>query len=98
MKILIPHAHWDCDRFFSTTLERLLEKADVQLNDSEESMSSDDVAEVASDLDILVTGWGAPVVTPEILKAATQLKLIAVLGGTLRPHQPEMAFEQGIRF
>ncbi|MBX4959130.1 hydroxyacid dehydrogenase [Rhizobium lentis] len=49
-----------------------------------------------SEAEILITGWGAPYVGPEILAAAPRLRLIVHAAGTVKGIIDETIFEAGI--
>lgn len=97
-KVLITQAKWDIPRYFGGTLPGLQDAAEIILNQKDAPMSAADVQEAADGVEVIVTGWGGCPIKPEILDAAKKLRLIAVLGGTIRPHSPEPALQRGIRF
>lgn len=50
-----------------------------------------------ADAEVLVTGWGCPMLGPEILRAAPRLRLIAHAAGTVKFTVDPSAYGQGIR-
>lgn len=48
-------------------------------------------------LDVLITGWGCPKVTPAVLDAAPRLRLIAHAAGTVKGHLDRACWERGIQ-
>lgn len=51
---------------------------------------------VLSEVDVLVTGWGCPPITVEVLDAAPRLRLIAHAAGTVKGHVDREAWRRGI--
>jgi len=51
---------------------------------------------VLRDIDILVTGWGCPFISREVIAAAPRLKLIAHAAGTVKYHLDPAVYEAGI--
>jgi len=51
-----------------------------------------------SEVEVLITGWGAPPVTGEVLGAMPRLRLIAHLAGSVKAIVDRSAFERGIEF
>jgi len=49
-----------------------------------------------SEVEVLITGWGAPPVTGEVLGAMPRLRLIAHLAGSVKAIVDRSAFERGI--
>lgn len=47
-------------------------------------------------VDIVITGWGSPQFTPEVLQAAGQLRLIAHSAGSIKKMLPLAVFEAGL--
>lgn len=51
---------------------------------------------VLADVDVLVTGWGAPVVDREVLDAAPRLRAVLHSAGTVKPFIGDGVLERGI--
>ena len=62
-----------------------------------EEFSSAEARAVLGEIDILVTGWGCPMVTAEVVKAAPKLKLIAHAAGTVKFTLDPAVYAAGIR-
>ena len=62
-----------------------------------EEFSSAEARAVLGEIDILVTGWGCPMVTAEVVKAAPRLKLIAHAAGTVKFTLDPAVYAAGIR-
>ena len=70
--------------FDAQSLARLAETCDVVQAAPLEEFGSTHARSVLAEIDILITGWGCPVVTAEVVKAAPNLKLIAHAAGTVK--------------
>lgn len=57
----------------------------------------DDAADVLATVDVLLTGWGCPVLTTEVLDAAPRLRLVAHAAGTVRDFVAPFVLERGVR-
>jgi phosphoglycerate dehydrogenase-like enzyme len=57
---------------------------DFHANSSDRNYTSEQLAAEIPGVDALVTGWGAPRVTPDVLRAADRLQLIAHSAGSVR--------------
>jgi phosphoglycerate dehydrogenase-like enzyme len=64
--------------------ERLTTQFDVDSNPSGERYAADEIESRIAGADALVTGWGAPNLTPEIMANADALKLIAHSAGSVQ--------------
>jgi phosphoglycerate dehydrogenase-like enzyme len=74
----------------------LRELGDVVFNQEERNFSSSELAERISGFDVVVTGWGTPVFTDEVLKAADRMRLIAHTAGSIKRMLPPPVFARGI--
>ncbi len=63
----------------------------------DENLSSRQLADAIGDIDIVITGWGAPVFTDEVLAGADRLKLIAHSAGSIKRLLPRPVFKHGTR-
>ena len=70
--------------FDAQSLTRLAETCDVVRAPPLEEFGSAKARAVLAEIDILVTGWGCPMVTAEVVKSAPNLKLIAHAAGTVK--------------
>ncbi len=86
------------DSFFSEALSARLEQLGcVEWNTNTEQFSEEELAEKLSGVDICISGWGNTPFYEKTLKYADKLKLIAHIGGSVRPMVGDAAFEMGIR-
>lgn len=77
-------------------LERLAQLCDIATPAPLEELGSPAARGILKDTEILVTGWGCPFISREIIAAAPQLRLIAHAAGTVKYHLDPAVFEAGI--
>lgn len=82
--------------FDAAALQRLSPICDVVTEPPLEELDSEAARSVLRDIDILVTGWGCPFISREIVAAAPRLKLIGHAAGTVKYHLDPAVFEAGI--
>ena len=70
--------------FPASTYARLEANFDLDANPTDARYSSEDVAERIAGADALITGWGAPNLTAEVMAKADRLKLIAHSAGSVQ--------------
>ena len=68
----------------------------VALHDRERDLTWQELAARIAGFDAVVTGWGSPTFTGEVLAAADRLRLIAHSAGTVKAMLPPAVFERGI--
>ncbi len=74
-------------------LESLL---DVTYNAEERDWNSAELASRIAGYEAVITGWGTPVFTDEVLAQAGQLRLVAHSAGSIKAMLPPAVFAQGI--
>lgn len=74
-------------------LERLASSCTIVDPKPLQDFAGERARDVLRQTDILVTGWGCPVITPEVLTAAPNLKLIAHAAGTVKGLVSPAVFE-----
>lgn len=70
--------------------------ADVVKNDRDEQFTAERLRDVVFDVDGIITGWGSPMITEEILEKARVLKIIGHAAGSVKPYVCKEAFDRGI--
>tara|TARA_R110002020_G_scaffold178196_1_gene371062 strand:- start:83 stop:1090 length:1008 start_codon:yes stop_codon:yes gene_type:complete len=70
--------------FDSQALARLALHCDIVREVPLDTFEGAAARAVLADIDILVTGWGCPTITAEVIKAAPRLRLIAHAAGTVK--------------
>lgn len=83
--------------FDDEALARLARSCDIVRYAPLEELASPEARAVLGEIDILVTGWGCPMVTAEVVKAAPKLKLIAHAAGTVKFTLDHAVYDAGIR-
>lgn len=86
--------------FPPTVREALANFAEPVYNDGPQTMSSKELAARLPGCHGLITGWGAPQLTPELLDAADRLRIVAHAAGSVRfllPDPPNEFFRRGFR-
>jgi len=85
-------------RLFNPAVDaRLRAFADVTFNDSDENWTSERLAAEVGPYDGIVTCWGSPQITPEVLDNAPNLKVIAHSAGSEKAIIKEHVLERGIK-
>lgn len=75
---------------------RLREVVDVTFNDAEGAWDSAELARRIPGFAVVITGWGSPTFTHEVLDAADRLRLIAHSAGTIKKLLPPPVFARDI--
>lgn len=83
--------------FDAQALGRLAACCEVVQEAPLEEFTSDRARAALAQIDILVTGWGCPTVSAEVVRAAPRLKLIAHAAGTVKFLVDPAVYEAGIR-
>jgi phosphoglycerate dehydrogenase-like enzyme len=83
--------------FDTQALARLARTCDIVRAAPLEEFSSAEALTVLGEVDILVTGWGCPMVTADVVNAAPKLRLIAHAAGTVKFTLDPAVYEAGIR-
>lgn len=83
--------------FAPEALARLRACCDVLSETPFEEFSRAEARRVLAETEILVTGWGCPMLTPEVLRAAPRLRCIAHAAGTVKFIIDPSAYARGIR-
>lgn len=82
--------------FDEALLERLAESCDILSRTPVEDFAAPAARALLRDADILVTGWGCPFISREVLAAAPNLRLIAHAAGTVKFMLDPAVYEAGI--
>jgi phosphoglycerate dehydrogenase-like enzyme len=76
---------------------RLQEVACVSVNQSERNWTSDELAQRIGGYDAVITGWGTPTFTNQVLAAAQELRLIAHSAGSIKTMLPPAVFDSELQ-
>ncbi|UJW87187.1 hydroxyacid dehydrogenase [Devosia sp. SL43] len=82
--------------FDAEALARLADICDIVQTEPLGEFTSPAARAVLGQIDILVTGWGCPMVTAEVVRAAPNLKLIAHAAGTVKYTLDPAVYAAGI--
>src|SRR5690606_36361712 len=80
-----------------TLLERLGRSCDVLSTAPLETFATPESRRLLAAAEVLVTGWACPLIGPEVLRAAPNLRLIAHAAGTVKFAVDPSAYGRGIR-
>jgi len=86
--------------FLPRVREELASFADPTYNQKEERLTSEELAALLPGYQGLLTGWGAPQLTPAVLDAASELRMVAHAAGTIKfllPDPPSDFFRRGLK-
>lgn len=82
--------------FDDETLARLGATCRVLAPEPLREFSSSEARRILGEVDILVTGWGCPRISRQVLEAAPHLRLVAHSAGTVKSLIDPAAYERGI--
>lgn len=83
--------------FDAAAIDRLEQSCTVLGRAPVEDFADPEAQRLLGEAEILVTGWGCPMITPEVLRAAPKLALIAHAAGTVKYTVDPAAYVAGIR-
>ena len=85
------------NRYFPPELVQRLENlGEVVQNPHDRNLTSAELADVIGDAEVVITHWGSPKVTEEVLNAAPQLRLVAHAAGSVSHIASEAVYDKGI--
>jgi len=82
--------------FDEAAMSRLAELCDVLTPEPLIDFSSESARQVLAETEILVSGWGCPFISSEVVAAAPSLRLIAHAAGTVKYHLDPAVYDAGI--
>ncbi len=77
--------------------EALARLAVLKFQEQDERLSQDDLIDLIQGCETVISGWGTPPFSAEVLDAAPELKMIAHSAGTIKRLLPPVVFERGIK-
>src|SRR5690606_16100655 len=83
--------------FDAEALGRLAACCEILSPQPLQSFATPEAQPLLAHAEILVTGWGCPMLTPEALRTAPRLKLVAHAAGTVKFTVDPSAYRAGIR-
>jgi len=85
------------EQLFPPSTDRSLrDLGKVLFYDQERNPTSTELAQRIAGFDVILTGWGTPRFTDEVLDAADQLRIVAHSAGSIKRMLPPAVFERGI--
>ncbi|WP_211751808.1 hydroxyacid dehydrogenase [Paenibacillus dakarensis] len=99
-KILVtmPKTHIFHTFFNEGLIRQLNEIGEVIWNESTTThFTKEELCEKIEDIDILVTGWGTPILDEEVAARAKKLKMVAHTGGSVRPYVTDAIYDKGVK-
>lgn len=98
MKTLVTIANPDLKKniFSNDTLDFLNRFSEVYWVKENQTMSSEELAEMIGDFDACITSWDSPKITEYVISKAKNLKFIGHAAGTVVPYMDEKIFETDI--
>jgi phosphoglycerate dehydrogenase-like enzyme len=76
--------------------DRLERVGDVTWNSTDEQFAPDELGERLGGTDVLVTGWGCPTLTADVLGEADRLELVAHVGGSVAFFATDALYDRGV--
>ena len=94
--ILPPKSRLDdvCNETCRALLE---EHFDPVWNVKGRDYTAEELDEFIEDAEVLITSWGSPIISPEMLVKAKKLKMLAHAAGSLKGRIPPECFDQGVK-
>lgn len=83
--------------FDDALIARLGESCTVLSTTPTDRFDNEEARRLLAETEILVSGWGCPMIGPEVLQAAPRLRLIAHAAGTVKFTVDPAVYEAGIR-
>lgn len=96
-KILVVQSAVDVPRYFDADAREVLAgSGEVVWNEGDRALTPEEITERLPGCAAITTGWGGCALSAETLAAGTDLRVIGVLGGSVKAYSPELCFERGI--
>lgn len=86
------------DSFITKECKKRLEAlGSVEYNTGSEQLTGEEIKEKLKGVDVVITGWGSPMLDKSVLEGNDTLKIIAHTGGTVTSVVDDYAYEKGIK-
>lgn len=76
---------------------RLNDYFDTEWNETGRDYTQEELAGLVADAEVIITSWGSPGLTDEILEKAVKLRAIGHAAGTVKHLVPKRIFERGVK-
>lgn len=83
--------------FTSHALDKLRALGNLVVNDEAAEPTPERLVKLGSDADVIVTSWGTPQLSKEIMEKLPKLKYVAHAAGSVKPVVSDAMFDQGVR-
>lgn len=67
------------------------------ITNPKDTLTADELVELAHDADVIITSWGAPAFTPEVLEKLPRLKYVAHAAGSVKSFATDELFDRGVK-
>ncbi len=85
------------DTFFTDRVKKALEEVgEIEYNPYDRHFTPEELRDRLEDKDVVITGWGTPMLTEEVLSKANNLKMLAHTGGSVADYAAPELYERGI--
>jgi phosphoglycerate dehydrogenase-like enzyme len=84
--VFTPEAIAEADKHFDAVWNRLGRE-----------YTADELAAMIGEADVIITSWGSPSITEEMLAKAPKLKMVGHAAGTMKKLVPKAVFDRGIK-
>ncbi|MBD2870060.1 hydroxyacid dehydrogenase [Paenibacillus arenilitoris] len=75
----------------------LNEHFDVTWNETSRDYTKEELAELVSDVEVMITSWGSPSLTDDVLSKANKLRAVGHAAGSVKNLVPKQIFSRGVR-
>lgn len=91
-----PNAQLSRDILSTRARATLAALGDVIWNERDRDYTAEEMLDLLPGVDVVVTSWGVPSFTPEMLAAADRLKIVGHAAGSVKRLMPPSGYERGI--
>ena len=83
--------------FPSSALQRLRALGALRINPNRGEPTPEQLIELAEEADVIVTSWGSPQLTAEVMQKLPRLRYVAHAAGSVKPIVSDAMFDRGVR-
>lgn len=83
--------------FPSSALQRLRALGALRINPNREEPTPEQLIELAEEADVIITSWGSPQLTAEVMQKLPRLRYVAHAAGSVKPIVSDAMFDRGVR-
>lgn len=83
--------------FPSSALQRLRALGALRINPNRGEPTPEQLIELAEEADVIVTSWGSPQLTAEVMRKLPRLRYVAHAAGSVKPIVSDAMFDRGVR-